>query len=94
MMKMPIVRLEIDNMKYQILHAFQDHNEEIEKIVEEQLNSAIASYPFEEEIRKISRDTISEVISRSIKDYFSYGEGYKLIQELISTAIAGTIKSK
>ena len=91
-MQLPRIRIEVDRMKYEILHAFHNRDEEIEKVVEAELTKAIESYPFEDEIYKVAQETISEVVSRSIKDYFSYGEGYKFIQDIISKSIQAKLK--
>lgn len=91
-MELPRIKIEVERMKYQILHAFQNHDDEIEKVVEAELTKAIETYPFEDEIYKVAQETISEVVSRSVKDYFSYGEGYQLIQDIIHDAIQKKVK--
>lgn len=92
MFELPKIRIEVENMKYQIIHAFSTHNDEIEKAVEEQLTKAIAEYPFESEINKVAVGVITDVIKDSLLDYFRYGPGRVLINDVVLQALGGLIK--
>ena len=87
MLEMPRIRIEVERMKYQVIHAFADHTEEIKAAVEAGLVQAIATYPFEEEIRKASEQVITEAIKDTLTHYFKYGDGRKALDEVIIKAI-------
>ena len=83
MMQLPRIRIEVENMKYQIIHAFSSHNDEIERAVDEELTKAIQNYPFDVQIAKLANEVITEAIKSALQDFFIYGEGRKQIEELL-----------
>lgn len=86
-MELPIIKLELQGMKYQIIHAFETHNREVEAVVDEQLQRAIANFPFEEEVQRLSREVISSAIKEALEYYFKYGEGREVIKKSIIEAL-------
>ncbi len=84
MFDLPRVRIELDGMKHQIVHAFASHNDETEKAIEEQLTVAIKNFPFEETIRDLSREVISSAIKDALEHYFKYGEGREVIRKAVT----------
>lgn len=94
MFHLPKIRLEIENMKYQVIHLLSQHNDEIEAEVERCVERAIASYPFESEIMLIAKDAISQSIKESIVEYFRYGEGKKFIEQVVLKSVKGLIEEK
>jgi hypothetical protein len=48
-----VVRLEVDRMRHQILHAFTDQQVELEQIVAEELEKAVTGFDFAAEVRMI-----------------------------------------
>ena len=92
MYELPKIRIEVENMKYQIIHAFAAHNDEIEKAVNEELTKAVQNYPFSEKISQVVNSVIADVITETIKDYFVYGEGRKEISDGIQQLMSGMAK--
>lgn len=84
---MPIVRLELERMKYQIVHALESHNEELEKAVAEELEKVIANYPFEAEVSRIANGIISKAIEESLREFMVWGEGKKRFREIIDAKL-------
>lgn len=89
MLELPRIKIEVENMKYAIIHAFSSHNREIEEVVNKQLEAAIANYPFEAEVYRLSGEIITQSIKDSLSDYFKYGEGRKAIDELVKNTLKG-----
>lgn len=83
MYDLPRIRIELDGMKYQIIHAFQSHNQEIEDAVERNLQSAIDNFPFEGTIQELSREIIAGAIKEALECYFKYGEGREVIKKAV-----------
>lgn len=81
---LPRVRIEIEGMKHQVLHAFESYNRDVERMIKEKLENAIANYPFEAEIEKISEEVISEAIQSALERYFKYGEGSEVIKKIVA----------
>lgn len=92
MLELPKIRIEVENMKYTILHAFASHNDEIEKIVEEELSKAIANYPFGNEISKLANEAIADVLKSTIENYFRYGAGREEISSGVEKLLSGLTK--
>ena len=91
-LEIPTIRIEVERMKYQIIHAFAQHNDELEKMVETELTKVFANYPFEETIRHEAYGVITQAIERSMKEFFVYGDGYKTIQAIVNQVIQESIK--
>lgn len=87
MLEMPKIKIEVERMKYSIIHAFSTHNDEIKDAVEKGLDEAIASYDFAGEISRVSNAVIGEVIKDCILNYFRYGDGRKLINDMVVKSI-------
>lgn len=83
----PMVKLEIQGLKHQIIHAFADHNQELQSMVEAQLSAAIDNYPFEAEIQRLSKEVISDAIKGALEYYFKFGEGREVIKKSIIEAL-------
>ena len=95
MMDFPKIKIEVENMRYQIVHMFSQHNDEIEKIVDEQLKAAIKEYPFEKDIKVMAHDVIREALKRSIEKFFWSEEGHKIVDEVTNDALLHALnKSK
>lgn len=84
MNELPIIRLELDQMRMSILHAFADYQGEISKVVTERLDSVIKNFDFKDTIDNIA----FEVLKDSINDYFKYGEGRKIIELSLKDALS------
>ena len=91
-MNFPTIKIEVENMRYEVIHMFQQHNEEIEKIVDEQLKAAIKEYPFEKDIKLIARDVIQVALKHSIEQFFWSEEGRKIIDKVTGEALLHALK--
>ena len=76
---MPILKLEIEGMKFAVCRALMSHHEEVLSGVERELDNAIATFPFQE----IVRSELHAAIKRSIEDYFKYGDGATKVKEAV-----------
>ncbi len=83
----PIVKLEIESMRESIAYAFAQHQIDISKEVQSQLDLTLKNFNFEEAIRDAARQVIYDTITK----YFKYGEGYKLIEKLVNEAFDGIV---
>lgn len=92
MLELPRIKIEVENMKYQIIHAFASHNDEIEKAVDRELTKAIANYPFSKQVSQLANDIIARAIKAALEEFFLYGEGRKEISEGIEKLMSGLTK--
>lgn len=87
MNEFPRIRIELEGMKYQIIHAFASHNTEIEEIVEKELEKAIATFPYEETVARLSSEIIAKAIDESLKEFMIWGKGKKMLREIIDAKL-------
>lgn len=92
--ELPTIRLEVERMKYQVIHALSLHNDEIEQAVETELSRAIKNYPFAQQVESIAYVVITDAIRQSMTQYFQSGEGFEVINEVVSNAIKGAFERK
>lgn len=83
MFNLPRVRVELEGMKFQIIHAFSSHNDDIEKLVEKEISKAIENYPFEEEVSRLANEILTKAIEETLKEYLIYGDGKKALRGVI-----------
>lgn len=85
-MYQPSIKLELEQMRIQIIHQLTAHNKEIEKAVSDELTKVINNYDFEATISKISH----EVIEDEIESYFKYGNGNGILKNSVRVALDQT----
>src|SRR3972149_8476981 len=91
MNQLPMIRRDLENMKYPIVTALGRHSHEIERHGEEQLQAVVDSFDFEAVVRGKAEAAIGEAIRLSIDAYFKYGEGHKAIDQAIQAAISDIV---
>lgn len=91
MFELPRIRIEIENMRYQIVHAFASHNDEIERAVDQELTRIIANYPFGEEIASIASQVLTQAIKREIEDFLLYGAGRQVLSDSVDSLITSKL---
>lgn len=83
MNNLPIIRLELEQMKYQILHAFGAHQHELSAQVTQELEKAINSFDYSATVSRIAH----EIIKEQIESYFRYGAGRQAIETSVNDAL-------
>lgn len=79
----PTVRIELDGMKHAIVRHLGAAGSQLGEAIEEQIQRAIDTYPWEEQVVSITHDSITSAITH----YFSYGEGSRAIRESVEAAL-------
>lgn len=80
---MPIIKLEIQGMKYQISHALRTHNDEISKYVESAIDDMVKNFDY----KALVKHEVSKAIEESIKWHFKVGKGNSQIYEAVRCAL-------
>lgn len=80
---MPIIRLEIESMRYAVMHALAEHQVEVSAIVDKHLHELVEKTDFE----AIIKTEVEQVIEKAVKDYFSlhFEGGTVIYQTVIKT---------
>lgn len=84
----PIIRLELTNMRESILYAFNARQAQQDADV----RAAIDRFCSEGNVQRILDAAVSEHLTRAIKDevqrFYSYGEGRELVKKLVQERLA------
>ena len=83
----PKIRIELEGMKYQIVHAFESHNSDIEKLVEQELEKVIANFPYEETVSKLANEILRRAIDETLREFMIWGKGKKVLREIIDAKL-------
>lgn len=92
--ELPTIRIEVERMKYQVIHALSLHNDAIEQAVDTELSRAIENYPFAQQVESTAYEVITDAIRQSMEQFFRYGEGFDVINQVVSNAIKGAFDKK
>jgi len=65
-----IVRLEVEGMRHQIVHAFSKHADGLKEQVDHQVRAAIARFDFEGEVARAADGILRELIRDALKQAF------------------------
>ena len=79
---MPIIRLEVDRLKYSIVSAMGIRGSELEEKISQSVDKAIMNFDFDGEVRSV----FDKVMKTEIHNYFSYGKGAESIRVAIKEA--------
>ena len=79
----PLVKLEVQEMKHQIMHYLAQHHSNVEVEVERQIEAAIANYNFEIKVQ----EAVWNAINESIKHYFSRGDGMIFVSNAVTETL-------
>jgi len=83
MLEMPIIKIELLNMKQSMQTALTSYHLQIEDYVSGVLTGVVENFDYESVIRKEAEEVLSNAISMAIRDYFLYGDGQKEIKNFM-----------
>jgi hypothetical protein len=89
-MNLPIVRLEVEEMRHTILHHFSKYQSDLNEFVGQALKDVINNFNYADAVKK----TAEPMIYEALEGYFKYGEGRSLIDSVISQTLKETFKEK
>lgn len=87
-MQLPIIRLEVEGMKYAICTALTEHAAQMDA----DIKAAVESYCTPENLKKIVTDSATRILDATIREevekFFRYnGEGRKAVAEAVKECI-------
>jgi hypothetical protein len=90
--RMPYIRVSVEHVKQQIIHALSVHLDEYNETVKRMVAEAVGSVDIEKTVRHTLetipwedhlKDAIRKTAEGCVKSYFLYGRGYSVIQEAV-----------
>ena len=82
---MPIIRLEIEQMRHCVLSHLAQYNKEIEGMVSEEIDRVIKNIDLRAEVRK----HMVSCITGAVESYFKYGDGSKAVKDAVWESLTG-----
>lgn len=90
-----IVRLDVEGMKHQILHAFSERALELTDLIDVELTKAIENFDFGAEIRKTVYEELPKLVDEAVQSAMRRAIYASEVQETISAAVvAGMQRSE
>jgi hypothetical protein len=83
-MNFPVIRLTVEGMRHEILHALSKYNDGFDEYLDRETKRAVETFNFGD---VIAAETQAAIRSE-VKAFFSYGAGRKMIREAFQKAMA------
>ena len=91
----PIIRLEIDHMRYSIIAGFNTYIDELKVNVDQAVASAIERFDFEKEVGRIADGLLRKVVENALHSAFNELRWDKAMHEaLVKHMMASLEKSR
>lgn len=88
----PTIKIELQHMQQSITTALLDYDEQMETYVNSELQRIVDNFDYAAVIEETATRAIHEAVTKGVKDFFSYGVGWKLIQSMIAEKLIGITK--
>lgn len=81
---LPIIRLEVEGMRRQIVTALTEHQAEMDEMVKQAVEEATKPEHVKQVVRKEVSRTLDKVVQEEVQNFFRYdGEGRKVIAKAV-----------
>ena len=84
-MEIPIIKLEVQGMKKTIMHALTQHAAMMDEDIKDAVDRVCTSEYVSNLVAEVTQKEMTDAIERQIKYFYSYGEGYELIRQAVTT---------
>ena len=88
MNKLPIVTIQLEHMRDNIQHAMMAHGDEVNAAVAIGVQNAIDGFDIQGAAERHTKTAVEAAIQTQISNYFDYGEGHKIIKDVINEALS------
>lgn len=96
--ELPHIRLDLEHMRYSVIHALGVHNREIEKYVSDELARQIEAFDYEASLKRYVDAAIERAVKQSVEDFFLSGGGsatvYEAVKQQLTKANAAPKKNR
>lgn len=80
----PLIRITVDQMKYSIVAAMQEHIAQLDEQMKVAIDEAIKPESLQPLLNEMAQREIHTAIREEISRFFRYGSGRKVIKELVA----------
>lgn len=85
----PAIRVTLEGMRHEMLHAFGAHQREVEQVLSEETKKLIEGFDFAAAVRSTMEPILKEAIRDALERHFKYGAGREVIQAGVRAALGG-----
>jgi hypothetical protein len=91
MIRMPIVKLELEDMRHSMLHALNERHEDIKRALHVGIDNFLLTLPqhLAREMERLSHDIASEAMRAALEEYWNSGPGREQIDATIAAKFSG-----
>lgn len=91
----PVLRIEIQDVKHQMMYHLQNHHKEIYKMIEEKLPLMIAKYDYDREIEYAFRSCVHDIVVNRFRHGSKVYNGIKkAVDSVVNTSLANAFSPK
>ena len=87
MSQIPIIRLEVEAMKYQICMMLSEHAVQMDKDIKDAVDEYCTTANLKRVVQQNATRVLDEVIQAEVQNFFRYGEGRKAVAEAVRESI-------
>lgn len=81
---MPVLRIELEGMKFVMLQALDKHRLEMDQMIQEAVTRACDPEVIQSKLDVMAQQAIEAAIKSEIDSFYRYGEGREILKALIS----------
>lgn len=90
----PTIRVELEGVRYQVLHALNTHNTEIEAVVKAELTKAIDSFDYAAAVKASVKEAVDCAVKDAVKSFFYHGGGRATIESAVKESLASMLEKE
>jgi hypothetical protein len=87
-MNLPIIKLEVEGMKYDIQAALSQHQTKMDDYIQLALDEYCNESNLYAVVRDATRKALDQAIKNEVNRFFEYGEGYQAIHDAVKIGLA------
>lgn len=90
-MHYPTIRIELEGVRYQVIHALNTHHTEIQELVKKELAKAVDSFDYTAAVKASAKEAIDSAVKDAVKSFFSYGGGRRAIESAVKESLTSML---
>lgn len=90
----PAIRIELEGVRYQVLHALNTHNTEIEAVVKKELAKAIDTFDYAAVVKASVKEAVDGAVKDAVKSFFYHGGGRATIESAVKESLTSILNKE
>ena len=90
----PAIRVELEGVRYQVLHALHTHNTEIEELVKKELTKAVDTFDYAAVVKASVKEAVDGAVKDAVKSFFYHGGGRATIESAVKESLTSILNKE